>query len=240
LNTFDVLHNLTITRVQRCNCLELFQPSSTTPPLSSFLLSPHPHPMSFTQKLQLVRSASTLPLQIDFGRYSCSWENGKFQFGSEQDFRALSRDELLHLMRRLLHAAPHAVLLNLANHRFGRTLMQEMAAPMAALSKLQVLVLPSACLPPYRNPYCNAAFCTSGLPPASTPTTPPQQVSPKHYCNIAVDSLFFVALRALFFSSFVRSPSLTQLRQLHRRRRLHCAVVIFGPSFSFESTASLR
>jgi hypothetical protein len=219
------------------NCFSLLQPPLPFPRSYS-----PPTPMSFAQKLQLVLGpASTLPLQIDFGRYSCSWENGKFQFGSEQDFRALSRDELLHLMRRL-HAAPHAVLLNLAHHRFGRTLMQEMAAPIAALSKLQVLVLPSACLPPYRNPYCNAAFCmrTSGSPPASTPTTPPQQVSPKHHCNIAVDFLFFVALRALFFSSFVRSPSLTQRRQLHRRRRLHCVVVFFGPSFSFESTESLR
>jgi hypothetical protein len=51
---------------------------------------------------------------------------------------------------------------------------------------------------------------------------------------------FFVAWRALFSWSFVRCPSLTHCRQLHRRRRLHCVVVIFGPSSSFENTGSRR
>ncbi len=52
--------------------------------------------------------------------------------------------------------------------------------------------------------------------------------------------LFFVAWRALFSWSFVRCPSLTHCRQLHRRCGLHCAVVIFGPSFSFGITVSHR
>jgi hypothetical protein len=101
--------------------------------------------MSFTQKLQLVLDpSSTLPLHIDLGTYSRSRQNGKFEFADEQpDFRKLTRDELLQLMRRL-HAEPHAVLLNLQGHRFGEAVMQEMAASMAALNKLQVLVLSCA------------------------------------------------------------------------------------------------
>ena len=106
--------------------------------------------MSFTHKLQLVLdTASTLPLHIDLGEYSRSWENGKLKLAvsKQPGFRRLTRDELLQLMRRL-HAAPHAVLLNLEGHGFGAAVMQEMAAPMTALSKLQVLVLSSACPPP--------------------------------------------------------------------------------------------
>ncbi len=102
--------------------------------------------MSFTQKLQLLLdTASTLPLHVDLGEFSCSWENGKFKRAeSEQPgFRNMTRDELLQLMRRL-HAAPHAVLLNLCVHGFDAAVMQEMAAPMTALSKLQVLVLSGA------------------------------------------------------------------------------------------------
>ncbi len=110
--------------------------------------------MSFTQHLQLLLDpASTLPLHLDLGRYSCSWENGKFKIAQSQQpgFRTLERDELLQLMRRL-HAAPHAVLLNLIGHHFGEGVMQEMAAPIAALSKLQVLVLTCTCPP--TPPYC--------------------------------------------------------------------------------------
>ena len=105
--------------------------------------------MSFTQHLQLLLDpASTLPLQLDLGRYSCSWENGKFKITQSQQpgFRTLERDELLQLMRRL-HAAPHAVLLNLNGHFFGESVMQGMAAPMTALSKLQALVLSRTCPP---------------------------------------------------------------------------------------------
>ena len=104
--------------------------------------------MSFTQKLQLVLdTASTLPLHIDLGEYSCSWDNVTFKWAESRQpgFRKLERDELLQLMRRL-HAAPHAVLLNLNGHKFGAAVMQEMAAPLTALSKLQVLVL--RCAPP--------------------------------------------------------------------------------------------
>ena len=102
--------------------------------------------MSFTQKLQLVLdTASTLPLHVDLGEYSYSWENGMLDTITQPGFRKLERDELLQLMRRL-HAAPHAVLLNLDGHGFGADEMQEMAAPMTALSKLQVLVL--RCAPP--------------------------------------------------------------------------------------------
>ncbi len=110
--------------------------------------------MSFTQHLQLLLDpASTLPLHLDLGWGSCSWENGKFKIAQKEQpgFRKLTRDELLQLMRRL-HAAPHAVLLNLHCHNFGEGVMQEMAAPMAALSNLQALVLSCTCPPP--PPYC--------------------------------------------------------------------------------------
>ncbi len=113
--------------------------------------------MSFTQKLQLVLdTASTLPLHIDLGEYSYSLENGKFKSAEspQPGFRKLTRDELLQLMRRL-HAATHAVLLNLRSHQFGPTVMQELAAPMAALSKLRVLVLSCGC--PRLTP--TASFC---------------------------------------------------------------------------------
>jgi hypothetical protein len=118
-------------------------------------LVPTSHPMSFTQKLQLVLdTASTLPLHVDLGEYSCSWENGEIEWAqSEQPgFRKLTRDELLQLMRRL-HAAPHAVLLNLQGQLFlqgfDTDVMQEMAVHMTALSKLQVLDLSCECPPPY-------------------------------------------------------------------------------------------
>ena len=109
--------------------------------------------MSFKQKLQLVLdTASTLPLHVDLGQYSYSWEKGEIDLDAEPPgFRKLERDELLQLMRRL-HAAPHAVLLNLYGHEFGAAVMQEMAATMTALSKLQVLVLSCECPPPC--PYC--------------------------------------------------------------------------------------
>jgi hypothetical protein len=107
--------------------------------------------MSFTQHLQLLLDpASTLPLHLDLGYNSYSWENGKFKttiYSKQPGFRRLTLDELLQLMRRL-HAAPHAVLLNLHGHFFGDGVMQEMAAPMAALSNLQALVLSRACPPP--------------------------------------------------------------------------------------------
>ena len=110
--------------------------------------------MSFTQHLQLLLDpASTLPLHLDLGKHSCSWVNGKFKIAQSQQpgFRRQTRDELMQLMRRL-HAAPHAVLLNLNDNYFGEGVMQEMAAPIAALSKLQVLVLSCTCPPP--PPYC--------------------------------------------------------------------------------------
>ena len=92
--------------------------------------------MSFTQHLQLLLDpASTLPPHIDLGLFSCSWENGKFKKSNSPQggFRELTRDELMQLIRRLL-AAPDAVLLNLYGHRCGAAVMQEMAAPMTALS----------------------------------------------------------------------------------------------------------
>ncbi len=110
--------------------------------------------MSFTQHLQLLLDpASTLPLHLDLGEYSCSWENGKFKVTDKQQpgFRKLTRDELVQLMRRL-HAAPHAVLLNLYGHHFGEGVMQEMGVPIATLSKLKALVLRCTCPPP--PPYC--------------------------------------------------------------------------------------
>ena len=63
--------------------------------------------MSFAQHLQLVLDpVLPLPLHIDLGKHSCSWENGKFalQLGlgreQQQGFRELTRDELMQLMRR--------------------------------------------------------------------------------------------------------------------------------------------
>ena len=104
--------------------------------------------MSFAQHLQLVLDpALPLPLHIDLGKYSCSWENGKFklQYDREQQgSRQLTRDELMQLMRRL-QANPHVILLNLMSQGIDGATMQEMAAPIAALSELQALVLYSAC-----------------------------------------------------------------------------------------------
>jgi hypothetical protein len=98
--------------------------------------------MSFAQLLQLsLNPALPLPLHIDLGYRSCNWENGTFQWGENQtDFTTLTRDELMRLMRRL-QASPHVILLNLHDHGFGDSVMGELAAPMAALSQLQVLVL---------------------------------------------------------------------------------------------------
>jgi hypothetical protein len=104
--------------------------------------------MSFAQHLQLVLDpALPLPLHIDLGEYSCSWENGKLRvnFGQKQQgFRKLSRDELMQLMRRL-QASPHVILLNLNGHGIDGVTMRKMAAPIAALRELQALVLSSAC-----------------------------------------------------------------------------------------------
>jgi hypothetical protein len=104
--------------------------------------------MSFEQHLQLVLDhALPLPLHIDLGFYSCSWENGKLEYvyGEEQEnFRKLRRDELMQLMRRL-QASPHVILLNLWGHGIDGATMREMAAPIAALSELQALVLNGAC-----------------------------------------------------------------------------------------------
>ena len=101
--------------------------------------------MSFAQHLQLVLDpAFPLPLHIDLGKYSCSWENGKLQFGDQQGFRQLTRDELMQLMRRL-QANPHVILLNLMSQGIDVATMQEMAAPIAALSELQALVLLGSC-----------------------------------------------------------------------------------------------
>ena len=169
-------------------------------------LIPTPPPMSFTQKLQLVLdTASTLPLHVDLGEHSCSWENGMFKWAPEKpSFRKLERDELLQLMRRL-HAAPHAVLLNLDHHEFGAAVMQEMAAPMTALSKLQVLVLSSACPPPlYPLAYYMLA---SGSPP------PPPQQSFQPHCNrlkkITLISRLFLAFFVSCDANFVVIMSTT-------------------------------
>ena len=94
--------------------------------------------------------ALPLPLHIDLGKYSCSWENGKLKvnYGQKQEgFRKLRRDELMQLMRRL-QASPHVILLNLMGHKFGAATMREMAAPIAALSELQALLLGGTCPPP--------------------------------------------------------------------------------------------
>jgi len=104
--------------------------------------------MSFAQHLQLVLDpALPLPLHIDLGKYSCSWDNGKLKvnYGQLQEgFRKLRRDELMQLMRRL-QASPHVILLNLWGHGIDGATMREMAAPIAALSELQALDLTSAC-----------------------------------------------------------------------------------------------
>ncbi len=98
--------------------------------------------MSFVQHLQLLLDpALPLPLHIDLGQYSCSWENGQLQIGlREQGFRRLARDELMQLMRRL-QANPHVILLNLCGQGIDGATMQEISASMAALSELRALVL---------------------------------------------------------------------------------------------------
>ncbi len=148
--------------------------------------------MSFTQKLQLLLdTAFTLPLHVDLGDHSCSWENGMFKLSDKQaGFRKLTRDELLQLMRRL-HAAPDAVLLNLDGHGFGadRDVMQEM---MTALSKLQVLVLSSACPPPY--PSCILHARVRVTTAAATTVFPTALQSVEKNSS---DFLFFHAMRTL-------------------------------------------
>ena len=121
--------------------------NATSPPLPPPYPGPPPYPpMSFAEHLQLVLDpALPLPLHIDLGQWSCSWENGKLQLGDEQQgFRELTRDELMQLMRRL-QTNPHVILLNLRGQDIDGATMQEMAAPIAALSELQVLVLVGAC-----------------------------------------------------------------------------------------------
>ncbi len=132
-------------RVRVCVCARasaVFLPSVTRHP------PPYP-PMSFAQHLQLVLDpALPLPLHIDLGKYSCSWENGKFQLlelhVEQEGFRELTRDELMQLMRRL-QASPHVILLNLWGQRIDGATMQEIAASIAVLSELQALVLYGAC-----------------------------------------------------------------------------------------------
>jgi hypothetical protein len=115
--------------------------------------------MSFAQLLQLALDpALPLPLHIDLGSFSRSWENGKLKMGKKQEgFRVLSRDELMQLMRRL-QASPHVILLNFSDHACDADTMREMAVPIAALSELQALVLACTCLP---------------LPPPAATAAPP-------------------------------------------------------------------
>ena len=180
--------------------------------------------MPFTPHLQLLLDpASTLPLHLDLGEHSYSWENGKFNITSymqQPGFRKLTRDELMQLMRRL-HAAPHAVLLNLYGHDFGEGavhetlrsdkrhrrkkgrrsavggrrqdaedceeqlvdnkaeggVMQEMAAPIAALSQLQALVL--SCtrpLPPICYCFLHAHVSITTAAATATPSLAPWAV----------------------------------------------------------------
>ena len=149
--------------------------------------------MSFTQKLQLVLdTASTLPLHVDLGERSYSWEKGEIDFDAEPPgFRKLTRDELLQLMRRL-HAAPHAVLLNLYGHEFGAAVMQEMAATMTALSKLQVLVLSSECPPPYPYGILHARVRITAA--TTTSISPTALLSFEKHSS---DFLFLFAMRTL-------------------------------------------
>jgi hypothetical protein len=104
--------------------------------------------MSFAQQLQrALDPALPLPLQIDLGKFSCSFDYGKLKVNYEQEqegFRKLSRDELMQLMRRL-QASPHVILLNLRDHGIYGARMQEMTAAIAVLSELRALVLSSAC-----------------------------------------------------------------------------------------------
>ncbi len=163
LSSTSILHPTASDSVFRYFCL-----LQRIPPLSLPLLPK----MSFTQHLQLLLDpASTLPLYLDLGKYSCSWDNGKFKIAHEEaqpGFRKLTRDELMKLMRRL-HVAPHAVLLNLYGHSFGEDLMQEMEGPMAALSKLEALVL--SCTRPPPPPYCILRIHVS-ITTAATTATP--------------------------------------------------------------------
>ena len=127
--------------------------------------------MSFAQHLQLALDpALPLPLHLDLGEHSCSWENGKLKFNFDQEqkgFRKLSRDELVQLMRRL-QASPHVILLNLSGHKIDGVTMRDMAAPIAALSELQALVLRGACPTPPINMvglhHCTTATATPRSP----------------------------------------------------------------------------
>ncbi len=125
--------------------------------------------MSFAQRLQLaLNPALPLPLHIDLGEYSCSWENKKIKInlGQKQEgFRRLSHDELMQLMRRL-QANSHIVFVNLWGHGIDDATMQEMSAAIAALSELQVLVLGGACPTPYIPQQ-------DGWPAATAPPPPP-------------------------------------------------------------------
>jgi hypothetical protein len=127
-------------------------PSTRRRSVSPFgnVTSPPLHPMPFGQHLQLVLDpARPLPLHIDLGYYSCSWDNREFELQSgrgreQQGFRQLTRDELMQLMRRL-QANPHVILLNLMHQGIHGAAMQEISASISALSELQVLVLYGAC-----------------------------------------------------------------------------------------------
>ena len=242
--------------------------------------------MSFAQHLQLVLDpALPLPLHIDLGERSCSWENGKLKVNYDQNpegFRQLRRDELMQLMRRL-QASPHVILLNLWGHEIDAATMREMAAPIAALSDLQALVLVGTCPPP---PAATAAALLPLHPShiADNDLGDEGRIalssSLVHLSHLKVLSLYgkcfwiqrvvvvvllsaaefaFVALSRACFTRFCLililisvscligaataappSPSLTHFRERHRRRRVHRALVMFGSSFSFESTESRR
>ena len=108
--------------------------------------------MSFDDLLDVaLDSSQQLPSQLRLGRYVCSWENGKYTFTTftakeRPGFRKLTQAELRQLALRL-QAAPHrhVILLDLYGHKMGCEMMQEMAAPLAALKGLQVLNLNGTC-----------------------------------------------------------------------------------------------
>ncbi len=112
--------------------------------------------MSFDDNLRLALDTSEqLPPQLDLGEDAYSWKNKKLESQGEQpDFRQLIGDELRQLMRRL-QAAPQdrVTFLNLGGHHMGKSILREMAAPIAALKALQVLIFDST------HPPLTLCFC---------------------------------------------------------------------------------
>ena len=91
---------------------------------------------------QLLHPTSPLPIHIDLGQSSCSWQGGEFEYTGRQDgFRRLTREEVVQLMRKL-HVAPHLLLLNLESNA---SVGGQLHVCLSVLTNLQVLGLRGTC-----------------------------------------------------------------------------------------------